>query len=537
MEQQNDQTPSLEDFFRIFKRGLLLATIGMFLAAGGIYLLSQTQEPLYQARSTILAAQSSPDLRTFDMSLVTASPLDANSYSLAATSTPVLESALEVLENEDMGNLTVRQLRGSTRVRTEVGSNTTLIHIDVSDPVPEVAARKADAVAAALLRWDAGRAQYTLNTVITTLENQVAALATRINQLNTLTEDSLVEDERIGLATLRAQQQTQLGLARALSHSVVGLLEVIEPATTPRTPISPRPVRNAVLASILTFALVYVVVLLRDALNTRLRDLDELAQVSGLPVLAEFSKLPQKAHRLLPREPTGYLRTNLLSATADAHPKIILVTSALPGEGKSRLALSLAASFATNKNRTLLVDADLRNPVSGYLLDLDPQPSRSLQKHLENPHEREGNFRPASVAVGTAASLDVIPSFGPASYPAELLGRSFHLCIKKWLEDYDVIIIDSPPVLPVADALTIAPLCTGTLLAIDLKRTDRRQLQTAIRNLQRLSAPLLGLVVTNSVGVRSTKLAGRSYKGEDGELSFNKQNPGGHEGAMGPSQF
>lgn len=531
MDSHDDHSPSLEDLFRIFKSGSLLATIGSLLAGGAAYLLSQTLEPLYQARATVLAAQYAPDLRTFDVSLVTASPLDANSYSLVATSTPVLDNALEVLENEDRRELTASRLRNSMRIRTEVDSNTTLIHIDVTDPLPEVAAHKANAVATALLLWDTERAQQTLNVVIATLENQIAALDVRINQLNGEAEDSIGEDERIGLTTLRAQQQTQLSLARALSNSAVGLLEVIEPATTPQTPISPQPLRNAVLASTLIFALVYAILLLRDALDTKVRNIDELDQISGLPVLAEFSKRLQQPHSSLPREPTRYLRTNLLSATVEAHPKIILVTSALPGEGKSSVALSLAASFATNKNRTLLIDANLRNPVSGHLLELDPLPSRSLQKHLENPGEREGNFKPASIAVGEAATLDVIPSFGRASSPAELLSRNFHLCIEKWREDYDVIVIDSSPVLPVADTLTIAPLCTGTLFVIDPKRTDRRQLQAAIRNLQRVGANLLGLVVTNPIGAKRMTLSSHRYQGEDNEHEFGKWSLKGSESA------
>jgi hypothetical protein len=117
----------------------------------------------------------------------------------------------------------------------------------------------------------------------------------------------------------------------------------------PPSPISPRPLRDAALAFVLVFSLVYVVLLLRDALNTKLRDSDELAELSGLPVLAEFPKRMQKTY-YLPREATSYLRTNVLSATSSAHPKVILVTSGL--EFGCELCHQWAARLARRRRLT-----------------------------------------------------------------------------------------------------------------------------------------------------------------------------------------
>jgi capsular exopolysaccharide synthesis family protein len=211
--------------------------------------------------------------------------------------------------------------------------------------------------------------------------------------------------------------------------------------------------------------------------------------------MAEFPKhkQPSGTYRLS-REATSHLRTDVHHATADARPKIILVTSAAAGEGKTSVALSLATSFAINQIRTLLIEADMRRPVLGHVLNLSPIHHHPLQRHLENPFETEGRYTPASVAVNATDKLDVVPTFEPTASPAELLSYGFSACLKKWGEAYDVIIIDSPPVLPVADALTIAPLCTGAILVASMKRSDRRQVQTALSLLQRHGVRVLGTV-------------------------------------------
>jgi capsular exopolysaccharide synthesis family protein len=260
-------------------------------------------------------------------------------------------------------------------------------------------------------------------------------------------------------------------------------------------------VRSAALAFVLGLFLVYGLILLRDALDTRVRDSDDLAKVTGLPVLAEFPRLPGGSRRL-PREASSYLRTNVMFATTDAHPAVILVTSPQESEGKSSVALSLAESFARNDHRTLLVDADLRKPVVGREYGLDPRAVTPLRTWLDHPIEPP---TPAQVVLGSGTTLDVIPSFEPAPAPTELLGRGFLEALEGWRKEYDVIVIDSAPVLPVADTLTIAPLCTGTLLVASADGTDRRRLKAAVTLLQRIGVRVLGSVATNLPSATPTR--------------------------------
>ncbi|HZW27798.1 MAG TPA: polysaccharide biosynthesis tyrosine autokinase, partial [Trueperaceae bacterium] len=305
-------------------------------------------------------------------------------------------------------------------------------------------------------------------------------------------------DQLEGLRTLRAERANQLNAARALLTSAVGLLEVLEPAVPPLEPVAPRPVRNAALAFVLGTFLVYGLVLLRDALDTRFRGGEDLVRSTNLPLLAEFPRMAPGT-RLLPREASSYLRTNLTFATSASHPKVLLVTSAGAAQGKTSVACSLAESFARNDYRTLVVDADLRKPMVAQVFGVEPGAARlggrtlSVRQLLEDPTLEGG---PATVRLG-GGTLDVLPQFGSAPSPTELLSRGFATMLNRFKDDYDVIVVDTPPMLPVADTLTMAPHTTGVVLAVSLPDTDRRSVGAAIDLLERIGVRMLGLVATN----------------------------------------
>lgn len=467
------------------------------ITAGAVYYFISKQEPSFQARTTIVASQTNPLFRSLGTTLTSPTPLGATAYRSVATSTPVLAIAAETLNEISTNPVSVQELRDYIHVRTETDRDSILIHLQVTHANPIEAARIANAVATALIYWDANRARHSLSAFIETLEAQINVLSTQLAELNPAMEG--FEDQRTGLAVLRTQQQTQLGAALAIRSSIVGLLEVLEPANIPLNPVSPKPKRSAVLAFALAAFLTYGLFFLRDALDARFRDSDDLVRTSGLSLLAEFPKTRRKLRRLQ-RESSNYLRTNLLFATADAHPKVVLVTSAREAEGKSSVALSLAESFTHNGYRTLLVDADLRRPVLAKEYKLDPQLHPSLQDHLENPHQE---FEPAQIALDLKHRLDLVPTFEPLSSPTEALSRNFREALDKWRSRYDVIVIDSAPILLVADALTIAPLCTGTILVTNRQTSNKREVRAAAQLLQRLGVRILGAVMTSVIKPRA----------------------------------
>lgn len=252
------------------------------------------------------------------------------------------------------------------------------------------------------------------------------------------------------------------------------------------------------LAFALGMFVVYGFVLLREALDTRFRGGDDLVRTTQLPVLGEFPRMAPGT-RLLPKEAAGYLRTNVNFATTTSHPKVLLVTSAGKEQGKTSVASSLAESFVRNDYRTLLIDGDLRKPTVATVFGLSRNagsstaPMLSMGELLENP---DASGSPVQVELG-GGQLHVLPQFEAAHSPAELLARGFSEALNRFKPEYDVIIIDTPPMLPVADGLTMAPHTTGVIFAVSLPNTDRRAVVAGLDLLERIGVRVLGLVATN----------------------------------------
>ncbi len=482
---------SFADLLGFIRRGFLWALLTALLAATLAYVVSTRLEPRYRAESVLVAAQANTSSSDLGVTQVSAPILDVAAYREAALSDTVLGSALRSL-GQTPTPAALTDLRSELKVRTEETRTSGLIYLEVGDTSAERAARRTNALTRALVRWDTVRARQNLDGIVASLENQVAALSLPTSRA-----------QLPGRSQLRAERQEQLLYSRALRDSTKGMLSTLQFAAVPVEPIFPRPFLSAALASILGGLLVYGYRFMREALDTRLRHSDDLATTSGLQVLAEFPRLPGGTRRL-PREAASYLRTNLLFATTEAHPKVILVTSSQSGEGKSSISLSLAESLARDGYKTLLIDADLRKPVIAKEYGLN-RVHDSLRMYLESPHTP---FSPTKVPLSNKISLDVIPTFDAVPSPTELLSRSFRECLEGWRQEYDAIVIDSAPLLPVADTLVIAPLCTGTVFASSLEQTDRRQVRAAVSLLQRVGVRVLGVVATQ---VRKTGKYGSGY--------------------------
>lgn len=515
-------------------RGALLAIPLAALAAFGVYQWSTQQEPEYRAEATVLVAQSGADFSQFGLGSVTAPPIDISAYRSAATSDDVLTTAARTLGTESPDASDVRDLRGHMDVFIESGvQESSMLTIEADAESPDVASARADAVADALVEWDRSRAREGLSRVVDALEEQVASLSEQIRALQTVDGGDEVAaggDEAVpggqveGLITLRANQQQELAYARALIASSEGRASVLQYATTTPSQVAPRPTLSAAIAALLTLALVYGLLLLRNAATPRLRDAEEASELTGLPVLAQIPRVGRKqANRF--REATAYLRSNVLAATGDAKPRTILVTSAVGREGKSVVSAGLAEALARHGLRTLLVDADLRSPSLAARY-----PVLRAQGHVAATHEwmREPGaaLRVGRVPVGGDRKLDVIPQYGAVRDAPELLGRGFDAALAHWKRDYDVIVIDSAPILAVADSLTMAPSCSGAMLVVDRQRNDRNRLRSAVDLLAGLNVRVLGLALNNQRNVARGGAYGYGYgSGYDHDPSSEAPSP------------
>ncbi len=497
---------SIHDLVHFVARGAILAIVVAGLVGAAVYFNAQREPPTYRASATILVARGDAALAQFGLAPTVASPLEFGAYRVVAASDAVLTEAVRYMGVEEPTASDVSAMRGRTAVSAPRDAN--LIVIEGRGNTPLDAVERANALASALVLWDRQRAGESIGRVVVTLEQQIEALSEQVRALQTA-GDAGAEDQIEGLIRRRAEQQQQLGYARALMVSADGVLQVLQWADPTVRQTAPTPLTTAGMAAILAVVAVYALLLLRVALDVRLRSTEDFARVSGLPVIAEIPTAGRHEDLRL-KEAASYLRSSLLFATSAVHPRVFMVTSTVAGEGKSTVARHMAESFVRSGYRTLLVDADLRAPslLKSYDVIGSVPESATTVSWLSGSAEPQHVLNVDLVDDG---EFHIIPQPRPVPDAAELLGRSFRSALGWWLGDYDVIVIDTSPVLAVADPLTIAPHCTGTVLVVDRRRSDRRKLAAAVHVLQRVGAQVLGVVANNMGPVGSGGAYGTAY--------------------------
>jgi capsular exopolysaccharide synthesis family protein len=271
----------------------------------------------------------------------------------------------------------------------------------------------------------------------------------------------------------------------------------VESADLPSSPVEPNAVRNLGLGAVLGLLVGIGLAALREILDTSVKTAEDVAAQAHTSVLAWIGHDPHTQSKPLvsdlgPHEPRveayRVLRTNLQFIDVDAPNKAFVVTSALPGEGKTTTAVNVALTLAMAGSRVLLVDGDLRRPRLAGLLGL------------------EGMIGLTSVIVGSVdldtaiqhhpSGLEVLTSGPVPPNPAELLQSQSTTDLIAGLRDrYDVVIFDAPPLLPVTDAALLSSATDGALIVVRHSHTSRDQLHGAYERLAQVGAQPLGVVL------------------------------------------
>ncbi|WP_263479872.1 CpsD/CapB family tyrosine-protein kinase [Cytobacillus oceanisediminis] len=185
------------------------------------------------------------------------------------------------------------------------------------------------------------------------------------------------------------------------------------------------------------------------------------------------------------------IRTNILYSSIDEEIRSILVTSSGPGEGKSTTAANLAIVFAQQGKTVLLVDADLRKPTVHYTFNLNN--TAGLTSILTNQMELM-----EAIHQYDEKNLYILPSGPVPPNPSELLGsRAMNHFLDKALEEFDIVLFDTPPVLAVTDAQVLANLCHGSILVVSSGKTDKEAVVKTKEQLASSTGKILGVVLNN----------------------------------------
>lgn len=335
--------------------------------------------------------------------------------------------------------------------------------------------------------------------------NQETALS---GELSSATESALVEQEDkvefTGLereaAALREQLNQLLDRFNSVSTAAnvqTGTITILDGATIPRSPISPNFLQNMVLSLVLGLVMAGGLALVREIFVDQFRRAEDIEDRLGLSVLGvtpyvKSADIDQQEANQFSTLMEAY--SSIRSTIDFVVPRdgaVVQLTSSQPAEGKSTTALILAELFARLGRKTLLIDTDLRKPSITKLLDIDKKDAGIVEVVLGHASLED------ALIGGVHDNLDILAVAGIPPNPVELVSsRSFRDFIAAQREEYSLVLIDSSPVLGLADAPQVAQCADCTIFVIEANRTSFSQAKTALRRLQAVGANVIGGVLT-----------------------------------------
>ena len=399
----------------------------------------------------------------------------------AAMSTPVYTASTDLYLAVQTGGTTAAELsQGSDAAETKVESYLSVV--------------KSEIVLDKVLRKEG----------LGMTASQLAAHVTATNSASSVLQIAVSSTEprqamRLANAVAEEFGTTVKGLEPTLADGTSPVkITSLRSAKVPLTPVEPRTSYDLALGGIVGLVLALGVVLGRGLLDTRLRSANEVegldvAVLGGMGFNPDASTDPLVVAgdtRSPLAEAFRDLRTNIAYSSSGTATPVILMTSALPSEGKTTTVANLALVTAQADARVLLIDADLRRPRIAELMGIEG--AAGLSDVLVGRAEPDDVIQ----AVGSVP-LDVLPAGRIPPNPSELLGSDTmrHL-ITVFADTYDVVLIDAPPTLPVTDAAVLSKLATGVVVAAASKQTRLPSLASALERLRSIDAKVLGVVIT-----------------------------------------
>lgn len=457
-----------------------------------------------------------------------------------------LENEVRTIESRSVEDDIAEQLGRRVEVSASATSDTSdVLNVSVKASDALIASRDANDFAVAYIEWrrnqrlndllaageqlqariDDLQAQVDeINAPVAALDEQIASAPASQREALQARRDDLaerVEPQISALSNQQAfyrQQLDELQLTRGLTST--GGIQLLTSAETPESPVSPKPLRDGTLAAVLGLMLGVGAAFLIELLDESIKGKEELERMTGLPTLALVPELPawkeqDTAYLVTAQDPKSpaaeayrALRTSVKFLGLDRPARIIQVTSMTQGEGKTTTVANLAVTLAQAGDSVAVVCCDLRRPrvheflqctntvgLTSVLLG-DATTSEALQK------------------VGGNARFELLASGPQPPNPSELLSwaRTEEI-IRGLLADHDYVLVDTPPVLPVTDALVISRVADATLLVAKIGDTKRRQAHRAVEVLAQVGAPVVGTVLNGIESGDAYEYGGYAYYG------------------------
>ncbi len=397
--------------------------------------------------------------------------------------------------------------------------DTSLMSVSLEDENPALAAQLVNQVCNVFIKQlnEQQHSRYAsseenLSKELEQIQGQIEATQKALDQAHAATPPSTDEVSR--LQTMLSQYQNSyatllnsyedLRVAEARTSNSVSL---VEPATVPAAPINSRTFTNTLLAAVVGAMLAVGLAFLIDYLDDTVKSPDDVREAFDLTTMGVIGRFEPKTNEpktampvtSAPRSPTAEafrsLRTNIQFASIDKQIRTLLITSASPGEGKTTIALNLAASLAQAGQSVALLDCDLRRPSIHRWLGMPN--SMGLSNAALQAGKLNGNLQSTAIENLKALTSGPLPP-----NPSELLGSERVARILEELKQQaDIVIIDSPPTLVVTDPAVLAKRVDAVLLVVETGATRRDTVEQALESLQQVGANVVG-VVLNKLSVK-----------------------------------
>jgi capsular exopolysaccharide synthesis family protein len=446
------------------RRWVLLAVVVLIPLAA--YLLTARQAKVYEASTLLKVAPQNINVSN----QITFSSSGATETATIIKTTGVARFAARQLgESPDSAGALLGKI--STSVEGE-GTDAGFLRITARDSDPQQAARIANAFAASI-------AQTRTNDAIGQVDASIAAL----------------EKQGSGDPATRAVVAQQLQELRTARASLNGTTQVIEPASAPSSPISPHPGRNAKIGFVLALLLAAGLVPLLDAVDRRLREPEDLEELADVPLLGSIpdEAFPGRGSGPFVHEAFQTLRAGLTYFNIDRTLSSVLISSPTRGDGKTTVAANLARALAEDGRNVIAVDCDLRRPQLAKRLGVADKVNFGLDSVLI---DRRGVGEALVDVEIEGGQLRVLPGGSPPN-PAVLLGSDrMRELLAKLSESADMVIVDTPPLLSVSDAIPLQEQVSGTVLVARVDHTSRDGVRKSESFISTAGGNLLGFVAT-----------------------------------------
>jgi polysaccharide biosynthesis transport protein len=508
-ESRTEASPSVRDLVAVLARRKWLILIVALPVIAASILYSYSRTPVYTASTGVLVR---PALTSLTVASRTPE-LDAQTESSLATSVAVATLAKELMGSP----MTPQQL--ILQLSANMVNGTQFLTISFTDADPATAQQGAEAFSEAYLRYRQQQAQEVIQQQADAISGRLAGVRSRLHAVsNRLRELSRGAPEHL---VFQSKRDVLSGSQLFLQNQLVTLLsittdpgEVIDPASVPTSPATPRHEFDIAIGILLGLGFGFAAALIKERSSDAIRSPLELEDKLGVPVLGSIPRTRRlsgeralvvaKGPRTITADAYRRLRTGVLG-TASRSYKTILITSAADGEGKTVTVANLGAALAEIGRRVILVSADLRRPGlqrvfaanerAGLSQGLtDGMPAWELVHETGIPNLR---FVPTGAQANQIEPVNLLQS----DRMRELLAA--------WESDADFILVDSPPVLGVPDSLVLARVVDGVLFLADAETSRWDDVVMARDELERAGGVLLAGVLN---GVSVSRRDRRAWK-------------------------